>query len=190
MSDTANPSGLRPVYRPGGDVWTEAFKGGFASGYAANVFAGDPLVRLTGGGFQKAAAGSGQIIDAVFAGVEYRDSDGRPTVRSNWASGTVATDVVVYAYVDPSIVYEIQADDTLTDASVGDAGVVALGTGNSVSGQSTSVFDASTLVGAGNASALKIVGLGNGIDNAWGDDYPTVKVILGRPAAFVPGNAI
>jgi len=47
-----------------------------------------------------------------------------------------------------------------------------------------------TLSGAATVKQWRIMGLGQGIDNAWGDAYTVLRVTLGQSQRFTEVNAI
>ncbi len=113
MSATYTPFGLKPVYHPSGIIRSLNYTGVYS---ATDVFySGTPVSfdEATTAGTSTlivatAAPTAGQRLAGVFGGVEYTDASGRRTV-SKWfgpALGT-ATDVVMWIFMDPEIVYEI-----------------------------------------------------------------------------------
>jgi hypothetical protein len=133
-----------------------------------------------------------QRLAGVFGGVEYTDASGRRTV-SKWfgpALGT-ATDVVMWVFMDPEIVYEIQATGSVASSAVGQeydllnnsSGQII---GNGGLGTSTASLDP-TNVAAGTQAQLQVVGLGREITNAWGDANTIVQVKIANDR-FVAAN--
>ena len=175
---TYGPFGLRPAFHPSGYIRPVA--GTITSGYASNIFLGAPVGYIADGSIALSAAGGTGITGAVgaFQGVEYTEQLGRRVVSNFWPASTVATEIVAYFTNDPNIVYEIQADDTLTQAAIGsqyDWTTNGTTDGNTTTGISTVGLDVSTT--AANAG-LRVVGLTPGPDNAWGDPFPVVQVQL------------
>jgi len=184
MSATLNPFGLKPVYHPSGLVRSLNYTGAydtsavFYSGTAvslSNSGTADTLIVATN------APTANQRLAGVFGGVEYTDASGRRTV-SKWfgpALGT-ATDVVMWLFMDPEIVYEIQATGSIANTAVGQeynllnnsSGQII---GNGGLGTSTASLDP-TNVAAGAQGQLEVVNLGRQIDNAWGDANTIVQV--------------
>lgn len=172
MSSTSQPFGLRPAYSPSGTVRPTAYS--IASGYAANILQGQPVKIGTDGTLQAAAIGDRFV--GAFQGVEFTDSDGRRRVSNKWTASTAATDIVAYATLDPSIVYEIQANGPIAVSDIGsqaDFGTITAG--STVTGLSAVVLDTATLTNSGNAS-LRIIDISTGPDNAPGDAYTIVQV--------------
>lgn len=113
MSSTSAPFGFRPSFHNSGQIRPKAYT--IASTYAANIFSGDP-VKLTDAGVIQLGTSDGSrtgTVDGIsllgiFAGVEYKDSLGKPTVSPFWPSGTTATDIVAYVYDDPETLFDVE----------------------------------------------------------------------------------
>lgn len=170
MPSTANPFGIKPVYHPSGDIRTVART--IVTGYASNILTDQPVKIGTDGSVQAAAVGEKFV--GAFMGVEYTDSNGVRQKRPAWIAGTAGTDIVAYITEDPAIVYEIQSDDTVTLADVGEQmDFSTITAGSTTTGLSAIALDVSTTTT--NAS-LRILGLVPKADNAWGDSYVNVFV--------------
>lgn len=178
MANTNAPRGFVPVrHLTGGQITLREFS--IASGYAANLGAGDP-VELTGTGtnIQLAAA---QNVDnlGVFAGVRYTNSSGERVYSGYWASGTTGTDIVALVYCDPMIVFEIQADS----AAAGDVGALAdwtVGAPSATTQQSTTYLTVNGATGT-TGKSIRILGLSPKIDNAFGA-YAKLEVVFAEHA--------
>ena len=177
MSMTVNaPFGLRPVYSPSGVVRPTAFT--IASGYAQNLFQNQPvrIAPTTGGGETEGtlvAAAVGAAFIGVFQGVEFTDGDLRRRVSNRWLASTAATEIVAYATLDPTIVYEVQSDAALTVADIGKQYNLTAISGNTTTGLSTQALGVSTA--AANAS-VRLIGVTPGPDNAFGDTFVIAQV--------------
>lgn len=170
MTATATPFGLRAVYHPSGIIRQEMLP--IASGYNTNLFEGCPVAILADGTLGIAAAG-GRACGA-FQGVRYVGTDGRPVVSNRWPANTVATDIVAFFTRDPDIVYEIQADATLAQATIGGQyDWTTATTGNTTTGISTVALGVSTV--SANAG-LQVLGFNLDPDNLAGDAFPIVQV--------------
>ena len=195
MSATLAPFGLKPVYHPSGLVRSLNYTGAYDTGA---VFYSGTAVSLNNAGSASTLAvasntpTANQRLAGVFGGVEYTDASGRRTV-SKWfgpALGT-ATDVVMWVFMDPEIVYEIQATGSVASSAVGQeydllnnsSGQII---GNGGLGTSTASLDP-TNVAAGTQAQLQVVGLGREITNAWGDANTIVQVKIANDR-FVAAN--
>jgi hypothetical protein len=95
-----------------------------ASGYAANIAAGD-IVQLTDNGTsttitKQTATGDTNADIAmlgVFVGCSYTDpSTGQVTFSNMWPTGTVASDALAFVVDDPQALYVVQADEAITNS--------------------------------------------------------------------------
>lgn len=183
MSSTAAPYGLNPIRHINGKFLPppRAIVGGIASGYAANIFYGSPVM-LNANGTLVIGTTNADII-GVFAGCQFIPSaTGLMTPQKNWVANAtyVAGTMVAYVWDDPGIIYSIQSNGSLAATAVGDqADFVNPGNGNATLGTSTAAIS-STLAGAGVQAQLRIVGLDNDIDNSWGDPFTDVEVMIAR----------
>ncbi len=172
MSTTSQPFGLRPAYSPSGVVRPTAYE--LASGYAANILQNQPVKIGTDGTIQAAAIGDRFI--GTFQGVEFTDSDGRRRVSNKWTASTAASDIVAYVTLDPTIVYEIQANGSIAVTDIGkQADFTTITAGSTVTGLSALMLDQATLTDSGNAS-LRIIDVAPGPDNIFGDSFTIVQV--------------
>lgn len=180
MTSTLTPFGLRAVYSPMGTV--RPFSGQIKSGYASDIYQNMP-VRYGVSGDSGSVEGyivqsaAGEAIIGTFMGVEFVDSTGRQRVSNYWPASTVATDIIAYFSTDYTIVYEIQANATLSIASIGGQYNISGVTGTTPVGYSTATLNVAS--SASNAQ-LRVIGLSNYIDNAWGDTYPIVQVQIAK----------
>lgn len=197
MSATYTPFGLKPVYHPSGIIRSLNYTGAYNT--SAVFYSGTPVAfdEATTAGVSTLIVASntptaGMRLAGVFGGVEYTDASGRRTV-SKWfgpALGT-ATDIVMWIFQDPEIVYEVQANGSIANTQVGQEfnfTAVTSGQiiGNGGLGTSTAGLDP-TAVAVGTQAQMQVVGLGREIDNAWGDTATIVNVKLANDA-FVAAN--
>jgi len=190
MSSTSSPFGLRPSFHPSGLDRAVALTDGIASAYASNILKGQPVYLNTSG--QIIIATTSSLLQGAFAGVEWTDTTGRRRVSNYWPASTayVTGSCVAYYYSDPNIVYDIQCDGSLAQTAIGDqANFSNIAAGSTTTGLSAATIS-SSLAGAGSAAQLKIIGLYNGVDNAWGDAYTTVQVQINQSQYQASVNAI
>lgn len=172
MATVSRPFGLRPAYSPQGTLRPNAYT--IASAYGTNILDGQPVKIGTNGTLEAAAIGERSI--GTFCGVEYTNTQGRRVVDNKWVAGTTGTEIVAYATLDPSIVYEIQASGPINVADIGSqADFTTIGTGSVVTGLSAMMLDQATLTNSTNAQ-LRIIGIASGPNNAPGDAFTIVQV--------------
>lgn len=178
MSATNAPFGLRPAFHPSGLDRATALADGITSGYGSAILKGQPVRYVTAGVIEPAAAG--QAFVGAFAGVEWTDTTGRRRVSNNWPASTAyeAGSCIAYFYADPNIVYEIQADGSLAQTSVGDEADLTNTTAGSTTVGLSQCTLSTTLVGAGNSAQMRIVNLAPYPGNAWGDSFTIVQATI------------
>ena len=172
MSTTSQPFGLRPAFSPSGVLRPTAYS--ITSGYSANILQNQPVKIGTNGTIEAAAIGDRFI--GTFQGVEFTDSDGRRRVSNKWTASLAATEIVAYVTLDPTIVYEIQANGPIAVTDIGkQANYTTITAGSTVTGLSALMLDTASLTDSGN-EALRIIGLSPGPDNTFGDNFTIVEV--------------
>lgn len=158
--------GLRPM--EGQNLRARRFAVLAADGNAA-MFKNDPAKLLTSGGVGPNGTTSEAFLGSV---LDLYDNTGVPVsylVASTAGYATVTT--------NPLLRFQMQttASATTTVAFIGDCADMIATAGNTDTG--TSKYElSSTLKGAGNSGAMRIIGLVERADNAWGD-YSDVVVI-------------
>ena len=113
MSSTSAPYGFRASFHNSGQMRPKAYT--IASTYAANIFSGDP-VKLTDNGVVQLGTSDGTrtgTVDGIsllgiFAGCQYLDANGKPTISPFWPSGTTGTEIVAWVYDDPETLFDVQ----------------------------------------------------------------------------------
>ena len=154
--------GFKPTrHLTGGKIRAEEFA--IAANYGSNIFNGQIVEAVTVGGIEAAAAGDTQLA-GVFGGAFFTDpTASKPTFSAYYPASTNASDIVATVYTDPYIVYEAQHDGTGT-AAMNYGGFDFVGvSGSTLSGQSTSEIDTSTVTTSGN---LKQIGISKDPENS------------------------
>ena len=197
MSSTSAPFGLRPAFHPSGLDRAQALAGGIVSGYASNILKGQPVQYGTTAnsgtlGTIVAAAATGAIAGA-FAGVQWTDTTGRARISNYWPANTAYTagTCVAYFYNDQNIVYEIQADGSMAQTTIGNEfNFTNITAGSTTTGLSQATLGSGTAVGNGTQGQLRVVDLAPYVDNAWGDSYTIVRVVVANSQFFGAVTAI
>jgi hypothetical protein len=195
MSATSAPFGLRPAFHPSGLDRAQALTNGITSGLAVNILKGQPIVYTTAATVGSTGAANGTIIPAgtpgnsaatsgyqvagAFDGVEFTDTTGRRRVSNYWPASTSGTDIVAYFYNDEKIVYEIQADATLAQTSIGgEYNFSNITAGSTTTGLSQATLAAASAQSNGAQGQMRVVDIAPYPGNAWGDAYPIVRVTM------------
>ena len=197
MSATSAPFGLRPAFHPSGLDRAQALANGIISGYSSNILKGQPVqYGTTANGITLGtigiAANTGAFVGA-FAGCQFTDTTGRARVSNYWPASTAYTagSCVAYFYNDSNIVYEIQADASMAQTSIGNEyNFSNIAAGSTTTGLSQCTLGASTAAGNGTQGQMRVVDLGQGVDNAWGDAFTVVRVVVANSQLFGAFTAI
>ena len=175
MANIDAPFGLRPSRYLDGTPWNGAtVRCRIAAGYAVALFVGDPVLwttALTGKDpryptIMVSAGTSGVIVRGVITSFEPNpDNLSRiysPVSTAGWANVCIAT---------PNLIFQIRDDGDGTPTAVwaGQNGLIAAGTGNTITGLSGYELDGSTTPTTTQAHTLHIVGLADIEDNELAD---------------------
>jgi len=134
--------GFRPVrHLTGGLIRTNEYA--IAANLGHNIFLGQCVKAVTGGGIERADAGD--VILGVFGGCFYTDpTTSKPTFANFYPASTNASDIVANVYDDPRIVFEVQHDGAGGTVANNFAGFDFVGQGGStISGRSSQELDSS-----------------------------------------------
>ena len=185
MATTAAPYGLKPVNLIGGQAYagsTRQIK--IASAYGTNIYNGSIVSIVTAGTLEvvTTVGSNSSVFPAgtvgVFVGCSYTDpNSSQKTFSQYWPASTSASDAVGYIVDDPDVVFQVQADATMAQATLGAnaplAAVQSTSTGSTTTGNSTSALDATV---ATTTQGFRVVGFVNSPDSAVGDTYTDVLV--------------
>jgi hypothetical protein len=180
MSSTSAPFGFRASFHNSGQIRPKAYT--IASTYAANIFSGDPVKLVDAGTVQlgtsdgtRSGTVDGISLLGIFAGCQFNDSLGKPTVSPYWPSGTTATEIIAYVYDDPETLFNVQYSNpgtpgtTTMQTAVGEEmdWVVAS------PGGSTSTGLSNTQIGVIQATSgqFQMTGFGNEVGDSITDAY-------------------
>ena len=162
MANTDAPRGFWPLrHLSGGTIRANAHT--IATGYGTNIFRGDVVKLVAGGGI--AVAASGDRFLGVFDGCSYVNASGEQVYSKYWPASTTATSIVAHVYDDPNIVFGVQSAGSTVAADVGNIGDHVAGTGSTTTGLSAHELNGST--GTGDAG-FRVLGKIDSPDNAYG----------------------
>ena len=186
MANADTPRGFVPFrHRAGGVIRaSDGYK--IASAYGTAIYTGDAVI-FASGKINVAAQDSGTII-GIFAGCQYRASDGSVVFSNYWPASTVtlgSADADAFIFDDPWISYEVQTD---TDTAYVDAphkgnpyDIELDHAGSAVTGQSGMEID----LGDTGTGQFQVIGLINREGNAAGVNAK-IEVIIQE--ALVKGD--
>ena len=107
----SKPYGLQPINLIGGQVFagsTRQLK--IASGYAANIFAGDVVKLVSTGVIEKDTGTTTATPVGVFVGCQFTNpSTKQIQFQQYWPTGTVAADAVAFVVDDPDVLFKVAA---------------------------------------------------------------------------------
>ena len=183
MSSTSAPFGFRASYHNSGQMRPKAYV--IASTYAANIFSGDP-VKLTDNGViqlgtsdgTRSGTTDGVSLLGIFAGVQYLDASGKPSISPFWPSGTTGTEITAWVYDDPETLFDVQYNNpsagTTVQTAVGEEcdWTVASPGGSTQTGLSNTYLTAIQST----SGQFQITGFGYEITDSLTDAYVVVSV--------------
>lgn len=199
MSSTSAPFGFRASFHNSGQIRPKAYT--IASAYAANIFSGDPVKLVDAGTVQlgtsdgtRSGTVDGILLLGIFAGCEYNDSTGKPTISPFWPTGTTGTNIVAYVYDDPETLFNAQYSNpgtpgtTTMQTAVGEEmdWVVASPGGSTSTGLST------TQIGVIQATSgqFQMTGFAGDINDSLTDAYIVVNVRINEHIYKAAVNSI
>jgi len=183
MSSTSAPFGFRASFHNSGQMRPKAYV--ITSAYAANIFSGDP-VKLTDNGViqlgtsdgTRSGTTDGVSLLGIFAGVQYLDAGGKPTISPFWPSGTSGTEITAWVYDDPETLFDVQYNNpsagTTVQTAVGEEcdWTVASPGGSTQTGLSNTYLTAIQAT----SGQFQITGFGYEINDSLTDAYVVVTV--------------
>ena len=191
MANKDAPFGLRPIRMIGvGDFTGGQDRFDIASGYTTSLYQGDLVEPLTNGTIGRKAAGESDPVLGVFNGCRYTNpTTGTPTWANTYQQPIAASDIYAFVVCDPSVVYEVQADDTFPTTDLfGNFDIVD----NSPEGDVNSGISHLELdVATGNTTAtlpLKAIGISEDPDNSDTASANTNVVVTINNSVFSGGT--
>jgi hypothetical protein len=183
MSSISAPFGFRASYHNSGQMRPKAYV--IASAYAANIFSGDP-VKLTDNGVIQLGSSDGTrtgttdgvSLLGIFAGCQYLDASGKPTISPFWPSGATGTEITAWVYDDPETLFDVQYNNpsagTTVQTAVGEEcdWTVASPGGSTQTGLSNTFLTAIQAT----SGQFHISGFGFEINDSLTDAYVVVSV--------------
>lgn len=199
MSSTSAPFGFRPSYHNSGQMRPKAYT--IASAYAANIFAGDPVKLVDAGTIQlgtsdgtRTGTVDGILLLGIFAGCEYRDTTGKPTVSNFWPTGITATDITAWVYDDPETLFDVEYANPGTPGT--DSVQTAVGeecdwTATAPGGSTSTGLSATKLtVIQATSGQFQITGFAHAVTDSLTDAYVTATVRINEHQYKAAVNSI
>ena len=199
MSSTSAPFGFRPSYHNSGQMRAKAYT--IASTYAANIFQGDP-VKLTDNGViqlgtsdgTRSGTTDGIALLGIFAGCQYNDASGKPTISPFWPTGATGTEITAWVYDDPETLFDVQYTNpgtpgsTTVQTAVGEEcdWTVASPGGSTRTGLSTTQLSAIQAT----SGQFQITGFAGNINDSLTDAYIVATVRINEHSYKAAVNSI
>jgi hypothetical protein len=170
-----------------------------ASTYAANIFSGD-AVKLTDNGViqlgssdgTRSGTTDGVTLLGIFAGCQYNDATGKPTISPFWPSGATGTEIVAWVYDDPETLFAVQYNNpsagTTMQTAVGEGAdwTVASPGGSTQTGLSTTLLTAIVAT----SGQFQITGFEGNVNDSITDAYIVATVRINEHAYKAAVNSI
>jgi hypothetical protein len=188
MASISAPFGFRPSFHNSGQMRPKAYA--ITSGYAASIFAGDPVKIAADGTVQlgtsdgtRSGTVDGIKLLGIAAGFEWLDSTGKPTISPFWTGSTAvyqAASATIWVYDDPETLFDVQyanpgtVGTTSMQTAVGEEAdwTVASPGGSTATGISSAVL---TVLQA-TSGQFQITGFQGNINDSLTDAYAIVTV--------------
>jgi len=199
MSSTSAPFGFRPSFHNSGQMRPKDYV--ITSGYAQNVFSGDP-VKLTSDGVVQLGTSDGTrsgttdgiTLLGIFAGCQYNDATGKPTISPFWPASTTGTNIIAWVYDDMETLFDVQyanpgtpgTDSVQTAVGAQADWRVASPGGSTQTGLSNTYLT----VLQSTQGQFQITGFAGNINDSLTDAYVTVTVRINEAAYKYPTLAI
>lgn len=169
MANTSATFGFRHIgYLPGFITDAQLATRLISSGYTTAIYNGDPVVKLTGTQYIGQASSNSVVLEGVFQGCEYPQTNGSVTWSAYWPGSGASGDVTAYLINAPGAIFLAAAlNTTIASTAIGENVGFATGTGSTFTGLSGFTVDQSTL-STTNTLPFQVVGpyagIGNGSD--------------------------
>ena len=183
MSAISAPFGFRPSYHNSGNMRPKAYT--ITSAYAANIFSGDP-VKLTDNGViqlgtsdgTRSGTTDGIALLGIFAGCQYNDASGKPSISPFWPSGATGTEIVAWVYDDPETLFDVQYTNPSSGTTVQTAVGEEFDWTVASPGGSTQTGLSNCQIGVIQATSgqFQMTGFANNINDSLTDAYVQVTV--------------
>ena len=200
MSSVSAPFGFRASYHNSGQIIAKAYT--IVSGYNQNVFQGDPVKLVNTGSITlgssdgtRSGTTNGISLLGIFAGCQYIDALGVPTVSPYWPAGITATEITAWVYDDPEILFAVQYDNPSSGTTVQtDVGkecdwTVASPGGSTRTGLSDTKLSA-TVGTSGQFQITGFEGTTGGPDSTLTDAFVVATVRINEHQYKAPVNAV
>ena len=179
MSSSATPYGARPVgtLSASGSFTAKVRHYQIASAYGTSIFFGDFVKLVTAGTVEKDTGTTACTPIGIFMGCSYTDPNtNQKTFSQMWTASVAASDAYGYVIDDPNVIFEMQADGSAAQATLGSNCAVVQTAGSTTIGTSKNAVDISTSAATTATLPIRIVDVVQTPSNAWADSYTDLVV--------------
>ena len=179
MSSAATPYGARPVgtLSASGSFTAKVRHYQIASAYGTSIFFGDFVKLVTAGTIEKDTGTTACTPIGIFMGCSYTDPNtNQKTFSQMWTASVAASDAYGYVIDDPNVIFEMQADGSAAQATLGSNCAVVQTAGSTTIGTSKNAVDISTSAATTATLPIRIVDVVQTPSNAWADSYTDLVV--------------
>ena len=179
MSSSATPYGARPVgtLSASGSFTAKVRHYQIASAYGTSIFFGDFVKLVTAGTIEKDTGTTACTPIGIFMGCSYTDPNtNQKTFSQMWTASVAASDAYGYVIDDPNVIFEMQADGSAAQATLGSNCAVVQTAGSTTIGTSKNAVDISTSAATTATLPKRIVDVVQTPSNAWADSYTDLVV--------------
>jgi|TARA_R100001082_G_scaffold75846_2_gene43963 hypothetical protein len=179
MSSSATPYGARPVgtLSASGSFTAKVRHYQIASAYGTSIFFGDFVKLVTAGTIEKDTGTTACTPIGIFMGCSYTDPNtNQKTFSQMWTASVAASDAYGYVIDDPNVIFEMQADGSAAQATLGSNCAVVQTAGSTTIGTSKNAVDISTSAATTATLPVRIVDVVQTPSNAWADSYTDLVV--------------
>ena len=159
MANRDTPFGMKYAYHQVSGTPLRMARYRIASGYDTSIGWGDPVTLLgTGRNIARGTAASAPFV-GVFYGVTWTATNGEPKLSRYWPADTVtlgSADAVAMVVDDPFAVFEVQADEDVVEADIGQHADLVFGTVDTVTGNGKVELDSSDIGTGDNVAILEV----------------------------------
>jgi len=179
MSSSATPYGARPVgtLSASGSFTAKVRHYQIASGYDTSIFFGDFVKLVTAGTIEKDEGTTTATPIGIFMGCSYTDPNtNQKTFAQMWTADVASSDAYGYIIDDPAVLFEMQADGSAAQATLGTNCAITQTAGSTTIGTSKNALDISTSAATTATLPLRIIDVVQTPSNAWADSYTDLVV--------------
>ena len=179
MPSSATPYGARPVgtLSASGSFTAKVRHYQIASGYDTSIFFGDFVKLVTAGTIEKDEGTTTATPIGIFMGCSYTDPNtNQKTFAQMWTADVASSDAYGYIIDDPAVLFEMQADGSAAQATLGTNCAITQTAGSTTIGTSKNALDISTSAATTATLPLRIIDVVQTPSNAWADSYTDLVV--------------